>query len=182
MVQVSWGCTCPDGARRSICCNCHISSQYNSLYLSMHVFVLGIMTMFMFPLCKCTFDVWFSGLSLKKIFSTAIAFTEGILKNNAEHKTSWESPWRGKTRSVFSKKHLFPQTLQGNALSPKCSDLLWLSNSFSDLNLTAQRTQWCIFSWRGSMMLVLLITAGWQVLHCEPHTTHGAGWGLLIMT
>ena len=126
MVQVSWGCTCHDGARRSICCNCHISSHYNRLYLSLHIFVLGIMTMFMFPLCKCTFDVWFSCLSLKKIFSTAIAFTEGILKNNAEHKTSWESPWRGKTRSVFSKKHLFPQTLQGNALSPKCSDLLWV--------------------------------------------------------
>ena len=32
------------------------------------------------------------------------------------------------------------------------------------------------------MMLVLLLTAGWQVHDCEPHTTHGAGWGLLIMT
>ena len=59
MVQVSWGCTCHDGARRSICCNCHISSQYNSLYLSLYVFVLGIMTTFMFPLCEWTFDVCF---------------------------------------------------------------------------------------------------------------------------
>ena len=124
----------------------------------------------------------FSGLSLKKIISIVIAFTKRFKKNHDEPKNSLESPWRGKTHLVCSKINLFPQRRQGNGLSPKCSDPLWLSNSFRDLNLAAQRTQGCIFSSQGSMMLVLLLTAGWQVLHCEPLTTHGAGWGLLIIT
>ena len=54
---------------------------------------------------------------------------EGFKKKSCWTQKPLGSPWRGKIGSVCSKMHLFPQALQGNALSPKCSALLCTLNS-----------------------------------------------------